>query len=92
MKKILVLAVMLAGVFPSSSADAVPIDAAVKKCLEKSVGKSATRSIERAKKLTAKQQRSVDACGDVVHLLEAAPGVDGDAAGPPEELERRLVR
>jgi len=54
--------VLVAGIHPASLADAVPIDAAVKKCLEKSVGKSATRSIERAKKLTAKQQRSVDAC------------------------------
>lgn len=56
------VAVVLAGVFPTTGVDAVPIDAAVKKCLEKSIGKSGTRSIERAKKLTAKQQRSVDAC------------------------------
>ena len=62
MKRVFVLAVLLVSVVPASIADAVPIDAAVKKCLEKSVGKSATRSIERAKKLTAKQQRSVDAC------------------------------
>jgi hypothetical protein len=62
MKRAWVVLSLLIGLIPISGVDAVPIDAAVKKCLEKSVGKSATRSIERAKKLTAKQQRSVDAC------------------------------
>jgi hypothetical protein len=65
--------VVLVGAFPISGVDAVPIDAAVKKCLEKSVGKSATRSIERAKKLSAKQQRSVDACKKATAPTTAAP-------------------
>jgi len=41
---------------------AVSLDAPTKRCLEQSIGKSATRAIERAKKLNSKQARSVAAC------------------------------
>jgi hypothetical protein len=54
--------IVLVGVLAVEPVDAVKITAPVRSCLVRTVGRSATAAIEKAKKLTAKQTRSLTAC------------------------------
>jgi len=60
--RIAVVCVTLVGLWPLAPVGAVSLDSSVKRCLEQSIGKGATRAIERAKKLTARQSRAVAKC------------------------------
>lgn len=63
-KRVLVLLISLAtiGVIQPLPVSAVSLDSSTRACLESSIGKAATQRIQKAKKLTAAQQRSVNSC------------------------------
>ncbi|MEY3641932.1 MAG: hypothetical protein RLZZ199_1737 [Actinomycetota bacterium] len=64
MRKVVLLSfcITLVSLSVSDAAQGVVLTSPVRACLQKSIGKSATLAIVRAKKLTAKQARSVTAC------------------------------
>jgi len=75
-KRLVAVALIAALMAPASSASAVPIVAPVKACLEKAIGKSATRSIERARRLSTRQLQSVQMCERFVKVpFPAAAGL-----------------
>jgi len=52
----------LLGIITPIGATAVSLDSSTQTCLTKAIGKAATKKILKAKKLTASQQKSVNAC------------------------------
>ncbi len=63
-KRVLIIfsVLSLLGIITPLRATAVSLDSSTRNCLTKAVGKSATQKILNAKKLTASQQKSVNAC------------------------------
>jgi len=63
-KRLLVMlsSLTLLGIITPARATAVSLDSSTRTCLQKAIGKSATQKIAKAKRLTASQQKSVDAC------------------------------
>ena len=72
----LIAAAAVASALPVSHTSAVELDASTRSCLEKLIGKSATNSIAKAKKLTAAQTRNLAKC---------QPGAGGSSASPGGE-------